>query len=137
MNEEPQKVHFLRVTDATAKLNAICQITHKHFNKGEAILIVVPSQEAAVYIDQLLWRQPGDSFMPHAIANTPTRELVAITTSAINVNQAKVLFNLCPDIPSTLTEYSIVYDLMDLSHPAKEQLSLSRQSAYQQLLGIS
>jgi DNA polymerase-3 subunit chi len=134
MNEELiKKVYFLRVTDTATKLNSICQVTHRHFNKKEAILIAVPSQEAAVYIDQLLWRQPSDSFLPHAIVNIPTQEPVVITTTSTNINQAKVIINLCPDIPPNLIEYSIIYDLLDLTHPTKEQLSLKRQSAYQVL----
>ncbi|MBA3816891.1 MAG: DNA polymerase III subunit chi [Parachlamydiaceae bacterium] len=134
MNEEiVKKVHLLRVTDVATKLNNICQTIHRHFNKKEAILILVPSQEAAVYIDQLLWRQPNDSFLPHAVANLPTQELVAITTTGTNVNQAVAILNLCPEIPVNLKEYSIIYDLLDLTHPAKEQLSLNRQLAYQML----
>lgn len=130
MNEVLKKVHFLRVTNTAEKLDSICQITHKHFKKKEAILIAVPSTEAAIYIDQLLWRQPDDSFLPHAIVNAPTHELVAITTTSDNVNQAKILINLCPNIPVNLTGYIIIYDLFDLTHPTKEQLSLNRQSAY-------
>lgn len=133
MNEELKKVYFLRVVDTASKLNGICQITHKHFKNKEAILIAVPSQEAAIYVDQLLWRLPGESFLPHAIANTPTQELVAITTTSVNVNQAKIIMNLCPDIPTNVTGYSLIYDLLDLTHPTKEQLSLNRQSAFQAL----
>lgn len=133
MNEELKKVYFLRVVNTTSKLNGICQTTHKHFRKKEAVLIAVPSQEAAMYIDQLLWRLPVDSFLPHSIANEPIQELVAITTTTINVNQAKIIINLCPDIPKNVTGYSMIYDLLDLTHPTKEQLSLHRQSAYQTL----
>lgn len=134
MDEEiGKKVYFLRVTDAATKLNSICQVTHRHYNKKETILIAVPSQEAAVYLDQLLWRQPNDSFLPHVISEVPTQELVVITTSSANVNQAKIVINLCPAIPVNLGEYSIIYDLLDLTHPTKEQLSHKRQSAYQAL----
>lgn len=127
-----KKIYFLRVADAAAKLNAICQTTHKYFSKKEALAILVPSQEAALYIDQLLWKQPHDSFLPHAIVTAPSQDLVAISTSSLNFNQAQVLINLCPEIPSNL-EYAIIYDLLDLTHPAKEQLSLARQSGYQNL----
>lgn len=133
MKEELKKVYFLRVVDTASKLNGICQTIHNHFRKKEAILIVVPSQEAAIYIDQLLWRLPGESFLPHAISNEPIHELVAITTTDANVNQAKIIMNLCPEVPKNLTGYSMIYDLLDLTHPTKEQLSLSRQSAYQTL----
>jgi DNA polymerase-3 subunit chi len=132
MNEELKKVHFLRVSNTAIKLDAICYIAHKHFNQKEALLIAVPSQEAALYIDQLLWRQPSDSFLPHIFSNIHTQELIAITSTATNVNDAKVIFNLCPEIPINLAEYSKIYDLFDLTHPSKEQLSINRQLAYKQ-----
>lgn len=126
-------VHFFHVNDAQSKLNSICSVAQKHFDKRDSILIAVPSHEAAIYIDQLLWRQPIESFIPHLIVNVPSKELVVITTTDVNVNRAKVLINLRPDIHPKTDEYGIIYDLMDLTHPTKEQLSLQRLSAYKSL----
>lgn len=133
MSDRQKTVFFLQVTDATSKLGSICNTTQKHFTNREPILIAVPSHEAALYIDQLLWRQPEESFIPHLIVNVPTKELVAITTTDINVNQARVLMNLRPEILPRLDDFDIIYDLLDLTHPAKEELSRKRLSAYKSL----
>lgn len=134
MKEHQTKtIYFLRVADISSKLNRICRTVQTHFDRKESVLIAVPSQEAAAYIDQLLWRQPEESFLPHMIVNTPTKEMVAITTSKTNINSAKALINLNPDIPKNIDDYLIIYDMLDLTHPAKEQLSRAREAAYREL----
>jgi DNA polymerase-3 subunit chi len=138
MNEiAQQKVYFLRVKDVSEKLNTICGVIHKHYNIKEPVLIVVPSQEAAAYIDQLLWRQPNDSFLPHCISNLQTEEKIVITTSKENLNRSKIVFNLCGEAYSNLSGFSIVYDLIDLTHPSKEQLSQTRLKTYQEMIGAA
>jgi DNA polymerase-3 subunit chi len=131
------QVVFLLVSNNVSKQLRICEVVQKQFHKKQAILIYVPSDEAARYVDQLLWRQPEESFIPHLITNKPTKERIAITTSKQNMNAANILINLCPHpIEFAVSSVTMIYDLLDLSHPAKEQASRSRQTAYQ-LAGYS
>jgi DNA polymerase-3 subunit chi len=124
------RITFLRVVDNAAKLQRLCGAVHYHFLRKEKALIGVSSDEAAAYVDQLLWRIPEDSFIPHAIVNGPTKELVAITKALNNVNQAQALINLRVEIPNNIKEYTVIYDLLDLTHPSKEEQSRKRQEAY-------
>jgi DNA polymerase III subunit chi len=130
------KITFLRVLDNAAKLQRLCEAVHYHFLKKEKVLIGVSSDEAAAYIDQLLWRMPEDSFIPHAIINGQTKELVAITKELNNVNRAQALINLRIEIPNSIAEYTVVYDLLDLTQSSKEEQSRKRQEAYR-LAGYS
>jgi DNA polymerase IIIc chi subunit len=124
------RVIFLTVADAASKLNAIAQTVQEQLDQGKKVLIAVPSQEAAAYIDQLLWKMPEESFSPHLISNGPVNELVAITTGTANVNQAQVLLNLNPQVHPAYREFDTVFDLDDRTHPSKEQLSQARREAY-------
>lgn len=123
-------VQFHSVSDNNSKLNKIAHTVHNHFNKHESVLIYVPSDEAAAFINQLLWKFPHDSFLPHVIAKGPVDEKVAITTIAANINKASVLINLVSSIPEHASEFSIIHELMDLTHPAKEELSKKRLEEY-------
>lgn len=125
------KVIFINVSDNTSKLQRLCSIVDDHFSKRERILILAPSDDAANYIDQLLWRLPEDSFIPHIIAKGPTKELVAITTQKSNVNQAPIVINLCPEVPALDAAVHLVYELLDRTHPTKEELSRKRLATYQ------
>jgi DNA polymerase III subunit chi len=121
---------FLSVANNATKLEKICSTVYQHYEQKERVLITVPSQEAALYIDQLLWRSPEESFLPHLITETPSEEPVVITTVLRNLNQAKILLNLCPEASGIASEFSRVYELLDLTHPSKEKLSRERQAAY-------
>lgn len=127
------KITFLTVDNNNAKLSAIVQTVQQQLDQGKRILITVPSDEAAAYIDKLLWSMPEESFSPHVIASATSQECVVITTQAANHNKAEVLINLQPTICPISSEFDTVFDLYDATHPDKEQLSIERKDAYQAL----
>lgn len=127
------KVHFIQVDNNGAKLQAITQIVHEQLDNGKKILIAVPNQEAANFVDRLLWATPEDSFSPHSIANSPSNELVVIAIEPVNYNKAQVLINLNPMVSPHSGEFEAIYDLYDKTHPTKEQLSQQRRDDYKKL----
>lgn len=124
------QVFFIRVNDNLSKIQKICSLVHSHFVKKDKVLIVVPSNEAAIYLDQLLWKMPEESFVPHAIANGITKEQVAITTNLSNVNQASTLVNLLGNIHPNPGSVDMIYELLDLTSKEKEEVSRQKQAAY-------
>jgi len=132
MNESKAAIFFVSVKDNSIKQQSLCTLVHKHFERGERILIATPSAEAASFVDQLLWRWPDDSFIPHTIVDSSTsKEPIVITTSRENVNQAHILINLCSEICENRGSFRRIYELLDLTHPLKEQNSQKRKSGYQ------
>lgn len=125
------KVTMIPVKDNGSKIQAIVQAVQNQLDQGNRVLILVPNQEAAAFIDQLLWKVPEESFSPHQIVTTSTSELVAITTVQANLNNAQTLINLNPQISPISSQFSSIIDLLDQTHPTKHQLSLERQAAYQ------
>jgi DNA polymerase-3 subunit chi len=129
--QKKSQVIFLQAVNSSAKLQAICDTVARHFFKSESVLIIVASDEAAAYLDLLLWRMPEESFIPHAIVGAPSKERIAISKEKSNFNRAKVLINLRPEAAVSLDEADIIYDLMDLTDASKEELSRQRQNSYQ------
>lgn len=93
---------FIRVADNKTKIWRLCECIKTHFHRGERLQLSVQGQEAAKYVDDLLWRLPEESFLPHQITHSPSNERIAITLGHDNFNQATVLFNLQPSAPSPL-----------------------------------
>lgn len=122
---------FLRVADNSAKTARLCTIVQQHFEHGDRMLITVANDEVAGYVDQLLWRLPEESFLPHQIVRGPSEEKIVITTGKENYNKAKVLLNLCPDASPISSQFQIVYELLDETHPDKLRLSQQRQRDYE------
>src|ERR1700733_12508764 len=110
-------VQFLHVADNTIKTSSISSVVGNHFLQKQPILIIVPNADAASYVDQLLWRLPEDSFVPHQIASEPISENVVITTEHRNLNGAKFLFNLCSTIIPIFSQFELIYELLDQTHP--------------------
>lgn len=127
------RIIFLKVSTNGEKLAAICSIVHHHFEQNHLQLITVPSEEAARYIDVLLWRHPEDSFIPHCISNVPSKAPIVITTTQSNLNKAQVLLNLCPTTSQLIREFPFVYELYDETHPTKSEMSQQRYAHYQSM----
>lgn len=125
-------VTFFRVKEAKSKISVICQKIEEAFKKKKRLLIAVPNDEVAQYIDLLLWRLPEESFIPHVISSQTSKEWITITVQPTqNVNQASQLFNLCPDVNPIYEQFERVYELFDETHPQKTALSQERFSKYQ------
>jgi DNA polymerase IIIc chi subunit len=97
------------------------------------VIIFVPNQQAASYIDHLLWKSPSDSFLPHAVTSSNTRQRVVITEEKSNLNSAKVALNLTSVPCPALGTFEKVYELWDQTDSVKAQNSNSKMEHYRQL----
>lgn len=124
------RVCFIQVMDNASKLKKLCDIVQTHFLKKDVILITAPSIQAAEYIDQLLWRSPEESFIPHAIVSHASKEKIAITTSPSNVNQANVLINLLAVTHPNPGLVDVIYELLDLTSQDKIEVARQKREIY-------
>jgi DNA polymerase IIIc chi subunit len=125
----PARVVLFQVRQPNLKVMKLVQTANAHFEKKEPLLIVVEDEKTMLYVDELLWKEPPTSFLPHVVADNDTPAFVAITKSRANVNQAKFAFNLCPT-PLLIEGIRLIYDFEDLTSPLKQQLSSVRFDAY-------
>src|SRR5262245_45231558 len=107
-----KNIVFLTVLTNVEKLTKIATVINDILRQGKKILILVPHQQAADYLDKYLWQASEESFIPHSIANAPTNEHAAITTLQENVNGATVLLNLTSGI-SFSSHFETIYELDD------------------------
>jgi DNA polymerase-3 subunit chi len=126
------QVTFWHVTDVKTKLALIASLVQRHFIHGERILVLVPNEAAARYVDGLLWSHPAEGFLPHAVSERPLNAAILITTTPQNLNQAQVLINLCPGMSPITQEFQHVHDLLDETDSAKHALATQRLATYQQ-----
>lgn len=125
------QIFFLRVENNETKCNRICATAKLHFNQRERVLITVQDDVAATFLDEILWKNPPESFLPHIIANRSVSEPIVITTQSKNHNNAKILINLSPNCSPILNLFEIIYELWDLTSPAKKLASQDRFEIYQ------
>lgn len=129
-------IYFWIVRDVQKKLATVCHLAKRHFARKERVLITTPSAKAAQFVDDLLWKNPPDSFLPHAISQEPLQAAVVITYpqeggQVVNLNEATIIINLCPDISPLGASVSCVHELHDQTDPEKQLLSDKRFADYE------
>ena len=129
------KVHqvtFFQVSRNQTKQHQIVNLAHKHFYNKEPLLFKLPNQSALDYLDGLLWRMPLDSFLPHAIRNTPCDDLIALTSSENNPNRARGIFNLT-HTPITDSSFQMIYTFENLGSSRRNSTAQSHYQVYKSL----
>lgn len=125
------EICFLRVRTAHEKLLLISSLVQEHFHKGQTTLLHVPSQAAAEYLSASLWKVPTEGFIPHQIIQGKSSFPVVITTLSGNLNNADILFHLCPAACKQVTSFQLIYDLQDETAGTKLHLSQQRRAEYE------
>lgn len=132
MNAPSTRIVFFQVRDIPTKLQRLCETAQSHFEKKEHLLIVVEDEKGQSYVDELLWKVPPTSFLPHLATDAETSEWIAITKEKKNVNGARIAFNLCSTPLLIEGPFRIIYDFEDLTSPNKRNFSSLRFAAYKQ-----
>lgn len=124
------RVILFQIKEPKIKLQRLVETAQKHFENGEKLLIFVEDEKIAQYVDELLWKMPITSFLPHAVISEQSEDRVAITYSKSNLNKAAIAFNLCSTPLLIEGPFRVIYDFEDLSSPVKKQMSEIRFDAY-------
>ncbi|NGX34868.1 MAG: DNA polymerase III subunit chi [Candidatus Anoxychlamydiales bacterium] len=124
------KVVFYQIKNVKTKLIKIIQTAMLHFERKEKLLIQVSDEASLNYVDQLLWKVPIESFLPHRVSDKPIDDFIVITKAQENLNKAPYLFNLSGDIIDLDTSYKIIYDFDDFTSPKKQEKSKKRFEIY-------
>lgn len=124
------KIRFLKTVDNAMKLRRLGASVEYYFLKKKKILITVPSDAAATYIDDFLWKQPKESFLPHVNGDDQADSEIVITTREKNINGADILINLCPGQSPILDQFEKVYELWDETDERRKEQSQLKFDAY-------
>lgn len=126
----PSRVIFFQVRDNASKLRRIAETAQSHFEKKDPFLIFVEDEKSQQFVDELLWKIPESSFLPHQALDEPSSELILITKTKTNLNNARIAFNLCPTPLLIEGPFRIIYEFEDMTNPNKMNLSTHRFDAY-------
>lgn len=125
------RVLFFEVKTPGEKVRKIPEIAAEFFTKNEKLLIYSPESNILQYIDDLLWKSPEESFLPHQITSTKCQDMIILTDQISNPNEANSIFNLSKDaLLSPMEHISKIYEFDDHSDPQKKELSEKRYAAY-------
>lgn len=127
------QVFFYQVDTLPHKLLGIYRICYHLFSKGERLVIRVLDKKAASFVDELLWKSPPESFLPHeCVEGGKSESPVVITMKEGSPNDAPHLLNLTPLPVESLGNWRSLYELEDRTNPEKREASHHRFRHYTQ-----
>lgn len=106
------KIIFFQVKKPSDKLLWVTKTATLHFENKKPLLIIVSDDKALKFVDELLWKEPQFSFLPHSSLEVLSNDLIVITQKKLNLNKAQYVFNLSSE-PFTDFSCSVVYELDD------------------------
>lgn len=124
-----KRVTFFQVSSDAMKRQRILSTAQDYFEKKQPLLFKLPHKKALEYLDLLLWRLPQESFLPHVIKDTPCDDLIVLTSSDENPNQARSIFNLT-QTPISDPCFQTIYTFEDLSSTEKNTIAQQHYHAY-------
>ena len=117
-------------TDAEAQLALACQLVTERYRLGQSLFLCVESQEQGWQLDEMLWQQDPDSFVPHSLSDEPTAHQapVEIGTGLPRRNR-QLLINLSQQAPAFAGRFAEVVDFVPTDDSLK-QLARERYKQY-------
>jgi len=126
------KVVFFSIKLDHTKLIKIIQTVHHHFSKKEPLQMVAHDQKSIKFVDDLLWKHPKESFLPHIVTEVSVKDLIVITTKKQSLNGSFHFFNLLPTPLEIMDEATIIYDFDDSTTKEKKKISLAKYHFYKE-----
>jgi DNA polymerase IIIc chi subunit len=125
-----RSVCFLKVETVQEKLALICSTVTQRFHQGERWMLLAEAGRALDYLDELLWRFPSDSFLPHVIADQTTNEPIVLTAERRNLNQAAFAFSFLNEPLLEPLGFQMIFELEDLTSDDKKRISRQKRDSY-------
>lgn len=116
------KVIFLEVKKNQEKLLKILSIAKYHLETKKKILFFVSDEKSEKFIDELLWKEPIFSFIPHSIDE---KDIIVISQKKIK--KAHYIFNLTQEPLEDIPLFGI-YEFDDTMD--KERMRISKKKFY-------
>jgi len=91
------------------KLDVIARLCVKTLSEKCPLIIFVNDRKSGEFLDEYLWKFQRESFLPHALVQGHTKDLIVITEIKKNLNKADRAINLTPS-PIMHAPYAKIYE---------------------------
>ena len=116
--------------ESQAQIDLVCTLATARYRLGQTLFILAASQEQAEQIDEQLWQQETDSFVPHALTTEPTVQQAPVEIGTFKPKRNRqLLINLSNDVPPFAGRFAEVIDFVPTDETRK-QLARERYKQY-------
>ncbi|MCL2076573.1 MAG: DNA polymerase III subunit chi [Betaproteobacteria bacterium] len=116
--------------NAPERVEASCSLLMDAFAAGKMMVVFIPDQKRAEYMDRILWTQPSTGFLPHCSADSPLATETPVlfagqAASLLNLPDSTPLFNLAEETPDEVirafARFSSLIEVVGLEHAERER----------------
>ena len=121
--------YYLRRDDREQKLQIACRLAAQAYRRQKTVFILTPHEDDTKRIDDMLWNQPKNSFIPHAASVQQTKPLTPVRISNELPNDSLyLLINLTDD---TIEMPGRAERVFELATPLERERAMARYEYYQ------
>lgn len=133
-HQEPPKVRFYQLA-AMPLEKALVGIVGKAWNLGFYICMLANSAHHARWLDDMLWRVPHDSFLPHGQWHRPDpeRQPILISLEPDDRNKASIVVLAAPKLVADPHRFDMIIDFVQGQDPTATDASRHRYRHYLQM----
>lgn len=95
-------------------LNATARLVAKAYAQGRRVRVITPDAAATQSLNNMLWEQPVESFLPHVVLSSPHAAVtpVIVDHSITHEGTSDVLINLCADPPAFFARFERMFEIV-------------------------
>ena len=117
-------------SDADVQLALACRLATERYRLGQSLFLCVESQEQGWQLDEMLWQQDPDSFVPHSLSEEPTAHQASVEIgTGLPRRNRQLLINLSQQAPAFAGRFAEVVDFVPTDDSLK-QLARERYKQY-------
>lgn len=99
-----------------------CRLATEAFRRGQTVFIRAESTADAEQLDEMLWQQDPDSFVPHALSDEETAAQAPVEIGTDSPKRHRqILINLQAEIPANVGRFATIVDFVPVDESAKQQ----------------
>ena len=114
-------------TAVTNPLVATARLVAKAYAQGRRVRVITPDAAATQLLNNMLWEQPAEGFLPHVALSSPHAAAtpVIIDHSITHEGSIDVLINLCAEPPAFFSRFERMFEIVGqeeaLAHAGRER----------------
>jgi DNA polymerase-3 subunit chi len=125
------QVDFYQIDSAGREPAALaCRLALMAWERGHRVAIISPDEQSAMALDQLLWEQPEQRFVPHGRSGSPEAVGAAVTITIRAPNgAADVVINLADQALSDVSRCKRLLEIVPFDEHQR-QAARTKYKAY-------
>lgn len=118
--------YMLEKTSVSDKELLVCMLAAQFFRAKRRCLVLCADQKSAEQLDELLWQQPMDAFVPHNLTGEGPANGAPVEISWVddkenaNYQSRQVLINLTDTLPQDGRKFRQIIDFVPAAVQAKQ-----------------